>query len=55
MKHVVFYNLPNAGASIVMPVLEEFAKAAGCEFFCGRADPEMWAADVAAVIGAVNW
>ena len=25
MKHIVFYNLPNAGASIVMPVLEEFA------------------------------
>ena len=38
MKHVVFYNLPNAGASIVMPVLEEFAKAAGCEFFSGPSE-----------------
>ncbi len=35
MDHIIFYNLPNAGASIVMPVLEEFAAQAGCEHFSG--------------------
>ena len=55
MKHVVFYNLPNAGASIVMPVLEEFAGAAGCEFFSGPSELEKLAADVAAGKRAFHW
>ena len=55
MKHVVFYNLPNAGASIVMPVLEEFAQAAGCENFSGPTEPQRLAEDVAAGLRAFQW
>ena len=55
MKHVVFYNLPNAGASIVMPVLEEFANAAGCDYFSGPSEPERLAVDVAAGKRAFHW
>ena len=55
MKNVIFYNLPNAGASIVMPVLEEFAGAAGCEYFSGPSEPERLVADVAAGRGAFHW
>jgi hypothetical protein len=55
MKNVVFYNLPNAGASIVMPVLEEFAGAAACEYFSGPSEPERLVADVAAGRGAFHW
>jgi|TARA_B110000438_G_scaffold7686_1_gene7532 hypothetical protein len=55
MKHVVFYNLPNSGASIVMPVLEEFANAAGCDYFSGPSEPERLAVDVAAGKRAFHW
>ena len=55
MKHIVFYNLPNAGASIVMPVLEEFAQAAGCENFSGPTEPQRLAEDVAAGLRAFQW
>ena len=55
MKHVVFYNLPNAGASIVMPVLYDFAKASGCDFFSGPLELEKLAADVAAGKRAFHW
>ena len=55
MKHIVFYNLPNAGASIVMPVLEEFAQAAGCENFSGPTEPQRLAEDVAASLKVFQW
>ena len=55
MKHVVFYNLPNAGASIVMPVLEEFARAAGCEYFAGPSEPERLVSDIAAGQRVFHW
>jgi hypothetical protein len=55
MKHVVFYNLPNAGASIVMPVLEEFAAEAGCNYFSGPDEFEQLAADMAAGQRAFHW
>lgn len=38
-----------------MPVLEEFAKAAGCEFFSGPRELEKLAADVAAGKRAFHW
>ena len=55
MKHVVFYNLPNAGASIVIPVLEEFTAAAGCKYFSGPSEPERLVADIEAGRGAFHW
>ncbi len=55
MKHVVFYNLPNSGASIVMPVLEEFAHSSGCKYFSGPSEPERLAEDVASGARGFHW
>jgi len=55
MEHVVFYNLPNAGASIVMPVLEEFAQADGCGYFSGPSEHDLFVNEVVQGKRAFHW